>query len=131
MGSGLIPVHLWLKLFPSVPQPLFAYLAYFAVVRMNTDFYREEKGGDQNRSKRREQRRRKARWIRGILQKETMNQHEGIQASLRDLSNAGSCPGVETPYVFSAFPIPKGLCPPAQGCEERATLGWRTVEPEP
>src|SRR6266704_6648368 len=34
--------------------------------RMNTDFYREEKGGDQNRSKRREQRRRKARWIRGF-----------------------------------------------------------------
>src|SRR5437773_12444314 len=25
----------------------------------------------------------------------------------------------------SAFPIPKGLCLPAQGCEERATLGRR------
>src|SRR5437016_4097481 len=31
----------------------------------------------------------------------------------------------ECPFLSDASAIPKGLCPPAQGCEERATLGTR------
>src|SRR5438094_213587 len=36
-------------------------------------------------------------------------------------------PNIAAPrYLARVFPIPKGLRPPAQGCEGRATLGKRT-----
>src|SRR5258706_16400589 len=33
--------------------------------------------------------------------------------------------------AFESLPIPKGLCPKAQGCEERATLGNRRTKQQP
>jgi len=32
-------------------------------------------------------------------------------------------------FADEHLPIPKGLCPPAQGCEARATLGFEPDSP--
>jgi len=61
------------------------------------------------------------------LASEAITELEAVVDDLREIVRAGRKRGSHRKMISPALIIPKGLCPLAPGCEERATLGWSSL----